>query len=94
MPFTLPWPILGTGTRGTLCDCPSQVNGYVSPSNAPWVGGHHCATGDNVWTVPTSRVSTDLTWGPRAEQSHMDVDPMLSSSFTGDLRIYWVIVAP
>ena len=56
---------------------PHRSTDTYPPGNAPWVGGHHCATGDIVWTVPTCRVSTDLTWGPRAERSHMDVGPML-----------------
>ena len=91
MLFTPPWPILGTGTRGTLCDSPSQVNGEI-PAMPLGLGGHHCATGDDVWTVPTYRVSTDLTWGPRVEHSHMDVGPMLNTLLAGDLHVYQAIV--
>ena len=35
MLFTPPWRMLGTGTRGTLCDSPSQVTGYEPPQQRP-----------------------------------------------------------
>ena len=49
------------------------------------LGGHHCATGDDVWTAYSYRVSTDITWGPRAEQSNTDASPMLSVMIAGGM---------
>ena len=40
--FTPPWPESGTGTRGTLCDSPSHVTRFDTPSNASRVRGHYC----------------------------------------------------
>ena len=85
MLFTSPWPVFGHGNAGDPLRLPLTGQQIRIPPVMPLgLGGHHCATSDDLWAALTYRVSTDLTWGTRSEQPHMDIGPMLSALFAGD----------
>ena len=72
--------------RGPSVTPPHRLMDMYPPAVPLGLGVHHCATSDDVWTAHTYRVSTELTWGPRAEQSNIDVGPLLSVLFAGGMN--------